>query len=379
MSYSDVLGHRDMAFDPVRNAAYMAALERWVTPDSVVLDLGCGLGSHGLYAARLGARKVYLVDPEVVVHVAEEVARANGFGDRVQAFRGTIEEIQLPEQVDLIISVFTGNILYSEDLLPSLYLARDRWLRPGGRLIPDFAELLAAPVSASAHWRREVATWSDPRHGIDYAGLRRFAPNAMISVRCDVNDGDAPQPLANPIVLERADFHRATGTDLDARFEATISCDGACHGLLTWIRFRCDETWLETGPAATMHWTPQLLPVDPPIEVAASDRLVGRLLRRTYGEWTWTLRVGSEERRHSTFLGQPLRAKELAAAAVDATLPLNDQGRVAFDVLQGFATGQSNGEIAERLCRDHADRFPRGHEEAMQLVKGLALAYRSIR
>jgi predicted RNA methylase len=111
----------------------------------VVLDLGAGLGVHGLLAAAAGAKRVYLVEPEPVVQLAKEIARANGLADRIVILEGRIEEVELPEQVDLIISVFTGNLLYSEDLLPSLFHARDRYLKPGGHLVPDFAELLLAP------------------------------------------------------------------------------------------------------------------------------------------------------------------------------------------------------------------------------------------
>ena len=47
MSYSDVVGHRSMVFDGIRNAAYTRALEKVVTPDTTVMDLGAGLGLQG--------------------------------------------------------------------------------------------------------------------------------------------------------------------------------------------------------------------------------------------------------------------------------------------------------------------------------------------
>ena len=39
-----------MATDDVRNAAYAMAIEQSITPGCVVLDLGAGLGVHGLMA-----------------------------------------------------------------------------------------------------------------------------------------------------------------------------------------------------------------------------------------------------------------------------------------------------------------------------------------
>src|SRR5690606_17819269 len=93
MSYASVAGHRRMALDTNRNDAYARALAEVITPDTVVLDLGAGTGVHGLVAARLGARHVYLVEPEDVIALAEEIAAANGLADRVTAVQGRIEDV----------------------------------------------------------------------------------------------------------------------------------------------------------------------------------------------------------------------------------------------------------------------------------------------
>src|SRR4051812_36752137 len=99
MTYRSVASHRAMALDGTRNAAYGAALRQAIGPESVVLDLGAGTGLHGVMAAKLGAKRVYLVEPEDVIAVAEEIVRANGLQHTVRCLRGRIEDVQLPESV----------------------------------------------------------------------------------------------------------------------------------------------------------------------------------------------------------------------------------------------------------------------------------------
>src|SRR3990167_6681712 len=67
MSYSSLHRHASMVFDEVRNRAYLEAMRRVITPASIVLDVGAGVGVLGLLAAKLGARKVYCVEPSPVV------------------------------------------------------------------------------------------------------------------------------------------------------------------------------------------------------------------------------------------------------------------------------------------------------------------------
>ncbi|MEZ0309401.1 MAG: methyltransferase domain-containing protein, partial [Ramlibacter sp.] len=185
MTYSRVVDHHSMVFDANRNEAYAHAIRQLVRPGSVVLDLGAGLGLHGLLAAAAGAARVYLVEPQGVVQTALEAARAAGFADRIVVLQERIEDVQLPEPVDLIVSVFTGNLLFSEDLLPSLFHARDRYLKPGGSLLPDRAELWLAPLSAPNLHDKHVARWQDPVMGLDYSSARALAANEILWLRRD--------------------------------------------------------------------------------------------------------------------------------------------------------------------------------------------------
>ena len=46
-------------------------------------------------------------------------------------------------------------------MIESVLDARDRWLKPGGRLWPTTAELLICPVMAEGFYREKIDFWKD--------------------------------------------------------------------------------------------------------------------------------------------------------------------------------------------------------------------------
>src|ERR671911_3229618 len=97
-----------MIADASRMDAYAAALRQTVKPDSIVMDLGCGPGVFALLACKLGARRVYAVEPANVIGLAREAAVANGFADRIQFFENMSTEITLDERATIIVSDLRG-------------------------------------------------------------------------------------------------------------------------------------------------------------------------------------------------------------------------------------------------------------------------------
>lgn len=75
----------------------------------------------------------------------------------VEVIQGTIETVDLPEKVDIIISEWMGYFLLRESMLDSVLIARDKFLKPGGALYPSHARMYFAAIRASAAeaWRLE--------------------------------------------------------------------------------------------------------------------------------------------------------------------------------------------------------------------------------
>lgn len=62
---------------------------------------------------------------------AEVLVKSNHLTERIVVIPGKVEEVLLPEQVDIIISEPVGYMLFNEHMLES-YLHAKKYLRPGG-------------------------------------------------------------------------------------------------------------------------------------------------------------------------------------------------------------------------------------------------------
>ncbi len=355
MAYDNIASHRSMALDTIRNEAYAAALKQVVGPDSVVLDLGAGTGVLGLIAARLGARRVYLVEPSDIVTVTRDIVAANGLQDVVHCLHGRFEDVVIPEPVDIITSVMTGNFLLTEDLLPVLFKARDAVLKPGGHLIPDAAVMEAVLVEAPEVYATHVDGWSTLQQGIDLSAGRALAANTLFYGPSGLREATF---LAEPASLLELDFRTATYDPLHAQVTFAVTRAGVAHGLAGWFRMRLDEAWLSTSPKApALHWSPVFLPLDPPLRLEPGQSVSFMLDRQPGGEWNWRIRCDGQSRRHSTLLSHLLMPEALEKASPQFVPPPSDELRAAAFVLLQVDGVTDVTTIAARARAQFPSRF----------------------
>ena len=161
-SYSHFGIHEEMLKDDVRTKSYMHAIElnKHLFKDKVVLDVGCGTGILSMFAARAGAKKVYAVECSAIVEQCRQIVTDNGFADTIEVIRGKMEDIVLPvEQVDIIISEWMGYFLLYESMLDTVLYARDKYLRPGGLLLPDKAVLYICAIEDGEYRSEKIDFW----------------------------------------------------------------------------------------------------------------------------------------------------------------------------------------------------------------------------
>src|SRR4029453_16198368 len=146
-----------MIADTARTQAFFRALRAAITPDSIVVDIGAGTGIFSLLACRLGARRVYAIEPDDAIQVAKAMAVANGCSDRIEFAPDLSTNISLPEGADVMVSDIGGVLPWFRNHITSIVDGRRRFLAPDGVLIPRRDTAWLAVVEAEDWYAQQTA------------------------------------------------------------------------------------------------------------------------------------------------------------------------------------------------------------------------------
>jgi len=156
--------HESMLKDKARTDAYRDAILQnpHLFKDKVVLDVGCGSGILSLFAAKAGAKQVIGIDASEFAHQAQQIVKDNKYDHIITIIKGKAEEIELPvAKVDIIISEWMGYGLLFEAMLNTVLFARDKWLAPGGIMMPDKASLFLGAIEDQDYIDDKVTFWEN--------------------------------------------------------------------------------------------------------------------------------------------------------------------------------------------------------------------------
>jgi len=258
-----------MLQDETRTGCYHRAIlqNRADFEGKCVMDVGSGTGMLAFFAIQAGAAKVYCVEASPIAEVISELAEANGWADKVVVVNKVLQDIrdEVPEQVDCITHETLGNFLFAERGIETVLVARDKFLKPSGKLFPATAHFSLAPFEdAKIYQARTVKAsnlWASTNFfGVDMSCLQERSRREMF-VR-PLSDQFHPDQLRADPHTQVFDFRTLRVEELQDfeiafSFEAKSTC--VVHGVAGWFdaHFQgseCDIV-LSTSPWDTLtHW-----------------------------------------------------------------------------------------------------------------------------
>jgi len=258
---------RRILADGVRNDALAKALQSLVKSKDTVIDIGVGTGFLAILALRYGAKHVTCIErEEESVRLCRDILRANKIKNCTVIHASSFDVRDLPA-ADLILCETLGNFAYEEGIIETMRDAQ-RFLKPGGRILPQHIAQFVAPVT-SERFFTELQSWT--KIGFDihwHPGFRRSLNNMYVRDVTPSDVLDDPKQWDDIDCTDRKNASIRKGT-----VEWQLRRSTVVYGFaLSWTCTLAPGIELQTSPSAPKtHWQQIYLPVEAPMEVKKGE------------------------------------------------------------------------------------------------------------
>src|ERR1043166_4508787 len=293
MHFYQLGSYGSMIRDRIRTDAYARALRQCVTPSSVVLDMGTGVGIWALLACQFGARKVYAVDPNDVIDGARQIAAVNGYADRIEFIQAMSTEVKLPEKADVIVAEMHGVLPLFEQNIASMIDVRRRLLVPGGKMIPEKETMWAAVVETAESYKHISIPWIENPYALNMTAGMQVVTNRWSKPKERIKPG---QLLVEPARWATLDYLTLLSPNVSGELCWTVEREGTGHGFILWFdSFLADGISVSNSPSAPkMIFGNAFFPWSEPVPVQKGDHISISLRAELIGgdyEWYWETSV----------------------------------------------------------------------------------------
>jgi SAM-dependent methyltransferase len=263
-SVSSLYAQEDMLRDKARCDALREAIRCTVKPGDVVVDLGAGTGLLSFFAIQAGARHVYAIEVSGIAGAAAELIEANGFRNKITLIRKNSKKVSLPERCDVVISETLSAFCFDkENAIEFIADARQRLLKPGGRIIPESADTFLLPISSDAFGVGGFTT-NGPGEKAGFYDLDYRPFSKLLNEYRVVAGSEKPfSALSQPALCYHIDFRNDTQNPGKTFVPFRITADGRLDGFLGWFEARlCEGVTLSNSPYLPLTaWWQLYLPV----------------------------------------------------------------------------------------------------------------------
>lgn len=372
--------HTLMVGDRVRLDAYRRSLEQTVRPGSVVLDVGTGSGILALLACRLGARRVFAIEPDPIIGLARELAAKNNCADRISFLPCLSTEVEsLPERPDLAVSDLRGSLPFYGNHIAAIADIRRR-LAPGATLVPQQDRVFVASVSAPELYARYVQPWKID--GLECAPAFERACNSQYGATFASH-----QQISEARQWATLDYDVAPSPDASGEVELPVVRPGLAHGLALWFDTTlCPGIGFSNAPGQpTTVYGAQFIPWPRELSTEIGDQITLALRFVLTGDhYAW--RIETQVRRGSAIQAEfdqsnlwsvlPASANDLRRAMADHVPGPVAEAQIDAAVLAAMDGKHSLAQIGAELRARWPLRF-RSEQEAIGRAAKVSSRYQT--
>lgn len=381
-SIYSVSSHLAMIADRVRTDAYVRALEKAVEPGSTVVDLGAGTAIFAVIACKLGADRVYAIEPDPILAVGREIARQNDVEDRIEFVDALSTQISLPKPADVIVADLGGAVPLFRGSVSSLIDARERLLRPGGKLLPQSDSLFAALADSRSSIPVDHGLLRDAPFGVDLTPAFRFASSESFPTRLE---SSAKQLVTSPERWAEVDYtttdeHDVRGTVVSAATAASTA-DSVCVWFDRVVAEGCTYGNSPDRPGSVYGQV--LFALREPINLGAGDTVTIDLAANQvdgFYSWRWqtTVKRANGEAgpsfSQSSLESTPAPHQRLRSRSAAFTPSIGLAGRIDAHILSQMDGNTSLADIARKTAAKFPDSFDSA-ESALRRIADVSTTY----
>ena len=275
--YDDLLYYA-MTNDEKRNQSYRIAINKLV-PGKVVLEIGTGPDVIlSRFAVEAGARHVYAVEllQETYDKARDTIKRLN-LQDKITLIHGDATKVELPEEVDVILSEIVGAIGGSEGCTVIQNQTR-KFLKPDGHVIPNRSLTTITPIALPGDFFSEPGFSKTSAPYVEKIFKELGYP---FDLRLCVKNMQYADLVANIEPFEDLLFSDHVEEEELHPIHFVFNKDCAIDGFLLWLNLETiDGEWIDT--LAHEHcWLPVYVPVfEKKVAVLSGDTITATVERR---------------------------------------------------------------------------------------------------
>ena len=305
-----ITNFRGLLDDKIRIEAFRRAISEVINENTTVLEIGSALGTYSFFAAQSNAKSIYAIEMNDVFYVGEEIARRNGFLNRIKFIKGKSTEIELPEKVDFIIMEDYSPIFLYENLENIIIDARKRFLKENGKFIPNKIILNAALVEAPT-LHQSIDLWQNQRDvlfDINWDYTTELAFN-----RPYYAEYHKLTPLTDSATIKTIDLVKDSNFPFSFSRKTVMIEDGIVHGIAGWwdTYFTANQFFSNSPKEQNNTWGQMFFPFQYPINVKKGDSVKFKLqvLESNNSkniDFKWAVEHENSQQNHNSFKGSVL-------------------------------------------------------------------------